>query len=236
MKRWTINGMQYKQDENGKVWYRHSDDWYPSSRKAPGGRRASISDAILGADDTDPVRKPAINIGDIYESHSDGPYTIIDIVAGKVVVEFPSGYTKAVEPATARHGRIKDRLKPSVFGVGCMGDGPHKGKTKPHTCWTTMLRRCYKPDPRQYENKFEGVTVCTEWLNYQNFAEWYIANCDGEHGMIAELIGGKEFNPGSTKLVVSQMQLRAAKKSPSRRRRKPAEARGLKCPEETPIY
>ena len=41
-----------------------------------------------------------------------------------------------------------------------------------------MLRRCYNNNQRDRNKrpKYDGCTVCEEWHNFQNFAEWYEEN------------------------------------------------------------
>ena len=39
-----------------------------------------------------------------------------------------------------------------------------------------MLRRCYDKNFQEKEPSYKDVTVCEEWLCYQNFAKWYEEN------------------------------------------------------------
>ncbi|AUR82564.1 hypothetical protein NVP1152O_082 [Vibrio phage 1.152.O._10N.222.46.E1] len=74
---------------------------------------------------------------------------------------------------------MSDRLKPTVAGVGYLGEGDYpatnsKGQSvKCYAMWRNMLARCYvEHDPafRWYGGK--GITVCDEWHCYQTFAAW----------------------------------------------------------------
>lgn len=81
-----------------------------------------------------------------------------------------------------KKGKIKNPYFPSVCGVGFIGVGKFKpcdenGKhTKCYEAWLNMLERCY--DPKYHEKKptYKGCSVCKEWHNFQNFAEWYYSN------------------------------------------------------------
>lgn len=42
--------------------------------------------------------------------------------------------------------------------------------------WSNMLRRCYCPESHKKHPTYKECTVSDEWLNFQNFAEWYYAN------------------------------------------------------------
>lgn len=78
--------------------------------------------------------------------------------------------------------KAKDKNKPSVFDVGYLGHGPHKTRiggtrVKASADWENMLARCYYEKTARYcSYGAKGVTVYSEWLNYQNFAEWHNEN------------------------------------------------------------
>lgn len=92
-----------------------------------------------------------------------------------------TGYKTVTTSHAIRRGTVKDLLRPSVHGVGFLGVGRFKRTdnrkvTKQYTTWQSMLGRCYD---RKYQEKYEtyvGCTVCDEWHNFQNFAEWYDIN------------------------------------------------------------
>lgn len=48
-------------------------------------------------------------------------------------------------------------------------------KDKAYIVWGSMLTRCYKDNANLTYN---DVTVCLEWHNFQNFAQWYEQNCE----------------------------------------------------------
>ena len=212
MKRWTQNGLTYKQDERGRVWYLVDGDWFLSSKPPIFGYKRRINAPKLNKEGK--ARRGKIKVGDVFESENYGPFTVVNITNDKVAVQFPSGYIKAVDPATVKSGRIKDKLKPTFYGVGYPGDGPHKYKSRAHKCWTKMLRGCYQPSEKADGDKFRGVTVCDEWLNFQVFADWYVQTCDNDDLMVVELIKGSELNPATTRLVKSPEQLKRDKKKP----------------------
>lgn len=70
------------------------------------------------------------------------------------------------------------------YGVGVFKKGKYKCKdkgllTKEFICWKEMLKRCYS---KTYSNNKQCL-VCEDWLDFQNFAEWYNNNyyeIDGE--------------------------------------------------------
>lgn len=99
-----------------------------------------------------------------------------------VVVSFiDTGYTCRARADHIRGGRVKDKIRPSMYGVGFIGDGPYHSRiggklNKSYSTWKLMMERCYK-EPRSLKNKsYKDCRVCDEWHNYQNFAEWYEEN------------------------------------------------------------
>lgn len=68
----------------------------------------------------------------------------------------------------------KDKFKLGAYGVGYIGVGDHSsvlnGKRNPaYVTWYNMIKRCYSGCYPTYSECY----VCDEWLNFQNFANWY---------------------------------------------------------------
>lgn len=72
-----------------------------------------------------------------------------------------------------------------LYGVGYNSGGkhtvkgPHQGKARAYVVWRSILMRCYQRQhhtTHQYGDTYNGVIVCAEWHDYQNFAEWYYNN------------------------------------------------------------
>ena len=49
-------------------------------------------------------------------------------------------------------------------------------KTPCHRAWYNMLKRSYREAYHSEEPAYSKCSVCEEWLDYQNFAEWYQEN------------------------------------------------------------
>lgn len=101
-----------------------------------------------------------INIKFLYNSHE-----IFDIYKHQVLL-----------------GQVKNPFHPSIHGVGFLGVGKYKAyinRTTPYkvyAIWEGMIRRCYNERVLNTRKTYKGVTVCEEWHNFQNFAEWYEEN------------------------------------------------------------
>lgn len=120
-------------------------------------------------------------IGEVFSSENYGDYRVIRSVdSNNLEIEFlDTGYTNVVQKHDI--GRedgsfLRDRLKPTICGIGYIGEGIYQARAKVDRCyhlWKSMLCRCYNKKDNSY--KFygaKGITVCEEWYNYQNFAEW----------------------------------------------------------------
>ena len=111
--------------------------------------------------------------------------------AFNVKVKWQDGSESTTSWADITGGSIKPLLQPSVSGVGYIGEGrfiPRSYKKlspgeeyapdMAYSYWMRMITRCYsekeqsKPSCRAYI----GCTVSEEWHNFQNFAEWCVAN------------------------------------------------------------
>lgn len=80
-----------------------------------------------------------------------------------------------------KRGKVKCPYEPRVFNVGYLGEGEYKSRennkqVNSYRIWYGMIRRCYDENHRYNYITYDDCYVCDEWLNYQNFAEWY--NCN----------------------------------------------------------
>lgn len=103
------------------------------------------------------------------------------INSNNIIVQFEDGYIVKTKYVNFMVGNIKNPYYKSVYGVGYIGDGKYKtvegGKhTRIYRSWNAMLRRCYNDKFHEKSPEYRNCTVCREWLNFQNFAEWYDNN------------------------------------------------------------
>lgn len=120
--------------------------------------------------------------GKTIKSNSYGYFRVIDINSKYAEIVFiRTGFKSIVSPQSAANGSVKDKLYPSLYGVGYIGDGIYKsgsrGKAfKVYTTWKDMLRRCYSKESLLKHPTYKNVSVCIDWHNFQNFAHWYYEN------------------------------------------------------------
>ena len=118
-------------------------------------------------------------VGYLFETNNYGMLQVIEYVKSeKVLVRFiETGYQRYTTASGIRRGSVQDRLYPSVYGIGFLGDGRHMSQVrgrKSHKCsmWETMMERCYSTAMQNRCPHQTGWTVCEDWHNFQNFAEW----------------------------------------------------------------
>ncbi|AUR92613.1 winged helix-turn-helix DNA-binding domain protein [Vibrio phage 1.174.O._10N.261.55.A8] len=129
--------------------------------------------------------------------------------ATNVRVKFvDNGYETTARAADIRNGNVKDYMSPSVYGVGFMGKGGFKSilrgiVTKEYKTWVNMLGRCYDQKYQTRCPTYVGCSVCKEWHNFQNFAEW-MATQDHDGKQLDKDIkveGNKVYSPDTCTFV-----------------------------------
>lgn len=77
--------------------------------------------------------------------------------------------------------KIRCPYERRVYNIGFLGEGKYipyinNKPTDAYLHWFAMLERCYDKETQSRRNTYKGCTVCKEWHNFQNFAEWYNGN------------------------------------------------------------
>lgn len=128
--------------------------------------------------------------GKVLESNNCGTFEVLKYKGtNEVLIKFiETGTELAASLSNIKKGAVKDPFYPSVYGKGYFGVGPYVSRpiSKGPQCicykrWKEMIGRCYCESVVLYSSYGgRGVTVCDEWLNYQNFAKWWDENYLGE--------------------------------------------------------
>lgn len=99
----------------------------------------------------------------------------------KIIDECGRAYTK--DRYSIINAQVMTQYSKSYYGVGYFGEGPYEicviGSGDMNKCgdvWADMIRRCYKPYSMKKFITYKDCSVCDEWHNFQNFAEWFYAN------------------------------------------------------------
>lgn len=160
------------------------------------------------------VRHKKIEAGDIFKTNEGGSVTVVEYRdSTSVVIEHNDDFRhRAVVPAAQlRSGSVKNPYIAKIYGVGYVGVGNHKtainGKDTPaYKSWCAMLRRAYSPESHARAPSYRDVTVCSEWLNFQVFAEWWASQPHSrsenfELDKDLRIGGSREYSPAACSFV-----------------------------------
>ena len=114
-------------------------------------------------------------IGKKFETTNCGICEVIDYKSSKqVIVKFyEPEYVTTCFLHQLRKGTVRNPFIPSFYNKGYMGDGEYGFKDKRvYDLWANLLKRCYCEKTRHKFPTYAEVTVCADWLNFQNFAKW----------------------------------------------------------------
>ena len=133
--------------------------------------------AKLGA-----LRKSIIP-GTVLRSNSCGKYEFIEEVESKIIdnktiryakIKFlETGTEKIVRMSSIFSGMVKDPYRPTIAGVGYIGEmGDRQYTKKEYDMWRTMIIRCYdRMDPAYKYYGNIGIKVCDRWHCFTNFLD-----------------------------------------------------------------
>ena len=117
-------------------------------------------------------------VGKVCKSKSSGDFKILKYNDSKnVEIQFlNTGYETVVQLTNIKSGKVKDRLSPSVYGVGIVGTkyptSEGDVKTKEYVLWYSMLTRCYYNTYKKQRPTYEGCEVSENFKSYEYFYEW----------------------------------------------------------------
>ena len=122
-----------------------------------------------------------------YNNHNERGVIVDYIDSHNIIIETDYGYRTHTQKQSILKGEWKTPFTPTMCEKGFIGIGRynptngydnnnHSINTPQYTSWESMLRRCYAEKHLQKRPTYIGCEVCNEWLNFQNFAEWYDNN------------------------------------------------------------
>ena len=132
--------------------------------------------------------------GDVFKTKSYGDLIVTKYVNSKAVcVKFVvTGYETTTKASNVIAGSVKDRLLPTVHGIGITGDsqvivdGKH---TKEYRLWNNMLKRCYSVGCQKVRPTYIDCSVSENFRYLQYFKEW----CNNQIGFNSVDEKGKPF-------------------------------------------
>lgn len=164
-----------------------------------------------------------VSVGMVLKSEKSG-FFVVESIKGcnDVTIKFLlTGHTKKATKTNIRALTVSDPYYPRVCGVGFIGEGKHKSGLKSKACkkyytWRGMISRCYEWYKNKRNASYENCTVCSEWLNYQNFADWYEEKypLDGKDYHLdkdTKVPGNKVYSPDYCAFIEAGEHLRTVK-------------------------
>lgn len=118
-----------------------------------------------------------VNVGEVYENNVGLKFVVIEYNGcNDVKVKFvDSSYTTFSTTGNIRSGSVKDKMSPSVYGVGVVGVNSISTNQKPHqeyVFWNSMLQRCYDLSYQLKRPTYIGCTSSNNFKYYPYFKDW----------------------------------------------------------------
>lgn len=115
--------------------------------------------------------------GKIFKTRHCGDLIVTNYIKfNEVGIRFiDTGYETVVEMGDIRKGNVKDRLFPSVYGVGIIGDKPTRVNNtvlKEYMFWVNMLMRCFSDKYHKKQPTYKDCTVSENFKYYPYFKDW----------------------------------------------------------------
>ena len=74
-----------------------------------------------------------------------------------------------------------------------------------HVTWSNMKRRCLSPRGTEVQ-KYEGVTLCDEWMSFEPFMQWSLANGYTDELTLDRIESSKGYEPGNCRYADYNVQ------------------------------
>lgn len=115
-------------------------------------------------------------VGRVYDSCNCGKLVIVQYNSPTdVYIRFiDTGYETKSRITNILSGKVKDKLLPSVYGVGVVGEKMNlkeRGKNKEYNLWVRMLDRCYS-DKEHISRRYKDCVVSDNFKYFPYFKEW----------------------------------------------------------------
>lgn len=113
---------------------------------------------------------------------------------------------------------IKNPYDKSMLGIGYLGVGEYKTWNNKHQTpaylpWKAMIARCYQEKSKiEHKAYYDICSICDEWLDFQNFANWFYENwyeVDGRLHVDKDILypGNHVYSPDTCLLVPQRINM-----------------------------
>ncbi|NMZ09289.1 hypothetical protein HBO37_28540 [Pseudomonas proteolytica] len=83
--------------------------------------------------------------------------------------------------------------------------GLNNSNSRLHVTWANMKRRCLKPRGSEVQ-KYQGVTLCEEWMSFEPFMAWSLANGYSDRLTLDRIESSKGYEPGNCRYADYNVQ------------------------------
>lgn len=83
--------------------------------------------------------------------------------------------------------------------------GLNNKNSRLHVTWANMKRRCLSPKGTEVQ-KYKGITLCQEWMDFVPFMEWSLANGYTDTMTIDRIDTMKGYDPGNCRYADHSVQ------------------------------
>ncbi len=116
-------------------------------------------------------------VGKVFTSNKHGDFMVTNYQNyDNVTVKFlNTGYVTTTQLYHIKDGSIKDRLSPSVYGVGIIGDAIaslNGAKLKEYRVWRGLLGRCYNEKTKLRSISYVDCSASDNFKYYPFFKDW----------------------------------------------------------------
>lgn len=120
--------------------------------------------------------------GNIFENSQGYKIKIIKYEKwNKVTIQFCDGtIIDGVQISNLKKGTVTNPNHLSYYGIACIGVGKYNSQSVGYSNWSGMLNRCYNLKIQEKQPSYKGCYIDKQWLNFQNFAEWFENNWNPE--------------------------------------------------------
>ena len=121
------------------------------------------------------LRKRDELMGKTFKTNKCGECVVVEYTNNRnVKIEFLSpSYTTKCNLEDLKRGKAYNPLYHTLYGKGCIGVGKYSSSNKEaYSLWLGIFKRVCDLEYHKRQPTYSSVTICDEWLNFQNFAEW----------------------------------------------------------------